>query len=181
MATRSWRIGWLPLGFLVGCSLPSGSIDVSLVNGARAVLAQAHERLPLQEDEHPVPEAKKPAGSVIVGELLAIFPGILVHGLGHYYAGDHATASKLFRIGEFGYVLTAVGGGLGFAGYALDRNDQKGFAYSLYGTGGTIALAGVFYVFTAWIYDLLDTPRAVRTGGAPPPRSDFVEGLDLFN
>ena len=181
MLMRAWLIGFLLAGLLCGCGLPSCRIDVSLVSDARAVLAQANERLPLEEEEHPVPEARKPSGSVIIGELLAIFPGLLVHGLGHYYAGDYPTAGKLFRIGEFGYVLTAAGGGLGYAGYQLDRNDQKSFAYTLYGTGGTIALAGVCYVFTAWFYDMIDTPRAVRTGGAPPPRSDFVEALDIFN
>jgi len=115
-----------------------------------------------------------------VGELLAIFPGILIHGAGHYYAGDYATAGKLFRIGEFGYLLTAVGAGAGVGAYYLDRNDQKGYAYSLYATGGVITLAGVTYVMTAWIYDLIDTPRAVRSGGEPPPRSEFVEALDIF-
>lgn len=160
--------------------MPRGTIEISAVNDARNFLAQARERLPLEQDEHPVVEASEPSGSVIVGELLAIFPGLLVHGIGHYYASDYATAGRLFRIGEFGYLLTAAGGGVGLGGYYLDRSNHDGFAYSLYATGGTLALAGICYVFTAWIYDMVDTPRAVRTGGAPPPKSEFVEALDIF-
>lgn len=163
-----------------GCGLPGGRIDLGAVLGARQALLQAPERLPLESEEHPAPEIPEPSGSVILGELLAIFPGVLVHGIGHYYAGDYPTAGRLSRIGQFGYVLTAVGGGLGVGGYYLDQNDQKGFAYSLYATGGTVALAGICYLFTAWIYDMVDTPRAVLSGGAPPPRSPFVESLDIF-
>ena len=120
-------------------------------------------------------------GSAIVGELLAIFPGVLVPGTGHYFAGDRKTGARLLRIGEFGWLLTAAGGGMVLGGYALDRNDLEGTAYGLYGTGGLLGLVGVTYVLTAWFYDMIDTPRAVLSGGKPPPRSRFVESLDFFN
>lgn len=168
------------LGLVAGCGLPSGAIDLLAVSHARSVLAQQGvEGLPFEDPGAPLPEDRR-SGSVFVGELLAFFPGLLVPGLGHYYAGDYATAGKLFRVGEFGYFLTAVGVGTGLGGYYLDRADQKGLAYSLYATGGVVSLAGVSYVLTAWIYGLIDTPRAVRSGGLPPARSEFIDSLDIF-
>ncbi|HVR75846.1 MAG TPA: hypothetical protein VMT52_16055 [Planctomycetota bacterium] len=178
---------FLLVGLLFGCGLPTGLIRVSSVEMARLGLAQRVDDfgrevdpLAVELDEPPPPEVRR-RGSVIVGELLAIFPGMFVHGLGHYYAGDYKTAARLFRIGEFGYLLTLVGGGAGVGAYYLEREDQKGYAYSLYATGGTLAAVGLSYFFTAWIYDMIDTPRAVRSGGQPPPRSEFVEAMDIFD
>lgn len=175
------------VGLFTGCGLPSGLIRVSSVQMARLGLEQRVDDfgrevdpLAVESDDLPAPEVRE-RGSVIVGELLAIFPGMLVHGLGHYYAGDYKTAARLFRIGEFGYLLTAVGGGAGVGAYYLEREDQKGYAYSLYATGGTLAVVGLSYFFTAWIYDMIDTPRAVRSGGQPPPRSEFVEAMYIFD
>jgi hypothetical protein len=128
-------------------------------------------------------EDKAGFGEVFLGELIAIFPGAIVPGLGHYYAGDYRTSSQLRRVGGLGIVLTAVGGGLATGGYFLDQEEDvpNGYAYGLYGTGGTIGVLGLAYYFTGWIYDIVDTPRAVRSGGKPPPRSDFVESLDIFS
>ena len=163
-----------------GCrGLGSSRIDLGAVRGARAGLDSP--RIHLEEDERPEREPRG-AGSVILGELLAIFPGILVQGVGHYYAGDYNTAARLFRVGETGYLLTAVGAGVGIGGYYLDRgNSSQGLAYSLYASGGLLVTIGVGYWLTAWFYDMIDTPRAVRSGGEPPPKSKFVEALDIFN
>jgi hypothetical protein len=159
--------------------MPSSVLDPDALGAARAGLFREPDFLP-PEDDLDRPRAS-PAGSVWVGELLAIFPGLLVHGMGHYYAGDHQTAKRLRHIGEFGYVLTAVGGGMGVGAYYLDQEDLNGFAYTLYGTGGVLVIAGITYIFTAWIYDMIDTPRAVRSGGEPPPRTPFIDSLDLFD
>ncbi|MBI4602980.1 MAG: hypothetical protein HY721_13565 [Planctomycetes bacterium] len=172
--------GGIWLAAAPGCGLRSGRIELDLVSSARLALAELQRVPPPPGDEDLGPwEPRK--GSVVVGELLAIFPGLLVHGLGHYCAGDYSTAARLRHVGELGYLLTAAGGGLGAGAYFLDQADQEGFAYGLYATGGAVALAGVTYFFTAWIYDMIDTPRAVRTGGEPPPRSEFIEALDLFD
>ncbi len=165
---------------LSGCGLGGRAIDFTSVAQARAGLEHPRDRLPLDEEEMPEREPRE-VGSVFVGELLAIFPGLFVHGLGHYYAGDYRTATRLFRIGEFGYLLTAVGGGVGVGGYYLDRSSGSNWPpITLYATGGTIALIGVTYVLSAWFYDMIDTPRAVKSGGEPPPRTPFVDSLDLF-
>jgi hypothetical protein len=154
---------------------------VSAVESALAGFQRYQEGEPLEEPERVEPEPPPERGSVFVGTLLSIFPGIVWPGLGHTYAGDSRTGSQLRRVGEFGLVMTVVGGGVGVAAYYANEADQTGLSYGLYGTGATLALIGVTYWFTAWIYDMVDTPRAVRSGGRPPPRSRFIEGLDIFN
>jgi hypothetical protein len=105
--------------------------------------------------------------SVIVAELLAIFPGLFVHGLGHYYAGDYETARRLRRVGEWGYLFTALGGGIGVGAYFLDQSQDNFFPTSMYITAGTVGAIGLGFFLFAWIGDIYDTPRAVRTGGEP--------------
>jgi len=162
-----------------GCALDSSTLSVSAVEAARAGFQRYSDTFSLEEREKVEPPVQ-PSGSVFVGELLAIFPGLFWPGLGHHYAGDYDTSRKLLRVGEMGVALTALGVAAGFGGYSLDRNDQEGFAYGLYATGGVLGVIGVTYWMSAWFYDMVDTPRAVRTGGRPPPRSEFVETLDIF-
>ena len=176
---------------LSGCALTHRGIELNAVEFARLGFAGVEGVASQREfafDEDPevviVDDDDKDlpgVGSAIVGELLAIFPGVLIPGTGHYFAGDRRTGARLLRIGEFGWLLTAAGGGMVLGGYALDQNDLEGTAYGLYGTGGLLGLVGVTYVLTAWFYDMVDTPRAVLSGGKPPPRSRFVESLDFFN
>lgn len=193
-----WLGGLLGAFALSGCALRGGDlgIDWSVVEVARFRLADTGRiaaRVAGQGafgedpevvivDEGGASDGEKPGvASAVLGELLAIFPGVVVPGIGHYYAGDRATGSRLLRIGEFGWLLTVVGGGLVVGGYALDKNDLEGTAYGLYGTGGFLGAIGLTYVLTAWFYDMIDTPRAVLSGGEPPPHSDFVESLDFFD
>lgn len=191
LSRRTWifrTLAWVLVPALLlessGCRMSWGTVDPQLVSQARLVAQEREEEYPFFDEPRPPPREHGERGSlgeVILGELLAIFPGVLVHGTGHYYAGDYKTARQLLRVGGFGYLLTAIGGGLVTGGYFLDEGDDlPGFAYSLYGTGGLIGVTGVFFFLTAWGYDLVDTPRAVRSGGRPPPRSEFVESLDLI-
>jgi hypothetical protein len=172
-----------------GCAARWDRVDAAAVDLARLGLAQEGVRegrrrfsLPNDEEDYGPPAKEGPGiGSVILGEMLAIFPGLLVHGLGHYYAGDYRTATRLRHVGEFGYIMTAIGGGLGVGGYFLEREDLTGTAYGLYATGAVVGAAGLFYIMTAWFYDMIDTPRAVRSRGRPPVSSGFVESLDIFD
>ena len=50
--------------------------------------------------------------SVFVGELLAIFPGFFVHGLGHRYAGNTDTADEILTMELYSLLTTGLGGGL---------------------------------------------------------------------
>lgn len=172
----------LALLWATGCSMNWEMIDVSSVAKARVgfEMAQEHRKLHPPDEETPEKESSS-NGSVFVGELLAIFPGMFVHGLGHYYARDYQTAARLRRIGEFGYIMTLVGAGTVAGGYFMSKNDKLGLAYGFYGTGGVIGVAGLAYFLTAWGYDMIDTPRAVESGGKPPPRSPLVESMDIFD
>ena len=193
---------WIPAGLLLtclygsGCSLGEWRLSVDAVDGARVALAQLSERDLYYRDEEEGEEARDDSdveqgsvGDVIVAELIAFFPGMLVHGLGHLYAGDQETFGRLSSLGQLGYLLTIVGGGLGVGGYYLDQEDTEvlgqdltqSTAYSLYAAGGVAGGIGLTYFFTAWIYDMIDTPRAVFSGGRPPPRSKFIESLEIIN
>lgn len=176
------------LAFLAaGCSLRLDRIDVSAVEGARLALrAQSEGDVRKDryrfEDEEESKEEDPPGsvGSMILGELIAIFPGVLVPGVGHLYAGDRASAERLFHITEFGYILTALGGGLLIGGYLLHENDIPGTAYGLIASGALVGGIGLGYWFTAWFFDMIDTPRAVRENGKPPERTPFIDALDFF-
>ena len=183
----------IALACLSGCSLSRPRINAHAVEAAREALAQNERDLYYGEadddwDDDDDEEEKPGIGTVIIAEALAIFPGVLVHGMGHWYAGDKRTFRRLSRMGQVGYVLTAVGGGLVVGGYALDKDDSEALgqsltdpvAYTLYGTGGVAGGIGVLYLLSAWVYDMIDTPRAVLSGGRPPARSPFVDALDIF-
>ncbi len=178
-----------------GCSLGEWRLRVDAVDGARVALAQLTERDLYYRSEEEVDEQEgvedddsPSVGDVIVAELIAIFPGMIVHGLGHLYAGDDQTFGRLSSLGQLGYLLTIAGGGLVVGGYYLDEDDTEllgqdltdSTAYSLYAAGGVAGGIGLTYFFTAWFYDMIDTPRAVRSGGRPPPRSKFIEALEII-
>jgi len=185
----------------VGCSSMGGGgdevyevIDVAVAAKARWAFREGVRR-GLQDDPdfpevdgegidwHKVDrESEADFGDVLLAELIAIVPGAIVPGLGHYYAGDYRTSAQLRRVGGLGIALTAVGGGLIVGGHFLDEEEDvpDGYAYGLYGSGGTVGVLGLAYYLTGWIYDIVDTPRAVLSGGKPPPRNDFVDSLDFF-
>jgi hypothetical protein len=164
------------LAILAGCASPYDPIDLGLVADARLALLQ--QRPPpeaVDEGIEPYSPEERPRKSVIVAELLAIFPGFFWHGLGHQYAGDTKTAKEIRGVGEWGYILTAIGGGLVVGGYFLDQSDDKWdpYALSLYISGGITGGVGGAFFLTAWFYDMIDTPRAIESGGRPPAKSLF--------
>lgn len=170
-----------------GCAGGLDPIDVRAVVAARQGVEEfgmrgERERFPLG-DEDDIDRGEEPAvkrRSAVLSTLLAFFPGLLVPGTGHFYAGDRRTARQLLRVGETGWVLTAVGGGLAVGGYAAGQSDLTSTSISLYVSGGGIGGIGLAYVLSAWIYDMIDAPRAARSGGEPPPRTPFVKSLDIF-
>jgi hypothetical protein len=170
---------------LAGCRTGWETLDISAVRTARAGFQDYYDSYPLREEDRRAARGERePQKSVFLGELIAIFPGLFVHGLGHRYAGDYDTAARLRHVGEVGYLGIIIGGGLVTGGYFIDQSDEdlwQGYAYGMYGAGGFIGVVGVGYFFTAWIYDIVDTPRAIRSGGEPPPRSPLLESMDIFD
>ena len=155
------------------------SIDRSLAAEARLALLQVRPPSGRSEDEEniePYGEKEAPTKSVILGELLAIFPGLFWHGLGHQYAGDIQTAREIRHVGEWGYLLIPLGGGMALGGYFVDQGDSQWqpYAISLYAAGGLTGAVGVGFFLTAWFYDMIDTPRAVKSGGSRPRTPSFT-------
>ncbi len=94
--------------------------------------------------------------SVILGELIAIFPGIIWHGLGHRYAGDVRKAEEIEQMEALSLLAAGVGTGLVFAGRSDDN--LVGLEVSGYTLGGLGALGFV----GTWLYDIIYTPSAIE-------------------
>ncbi len=93
--------------------------------------------------------------------LLAFFPGLLIHGYGHFYAEDHLTGDVLLT----GEVISVLSVGLG----ALIKSDTKTFSGGYLGDPsnakevGTNLIWGGVIAFTAlWIVDMAHAPTAAK-------------------
>jgi hypothetical protein len=89
----------------------------------------------------------EPPGSLL-GGALAIGPGFLVHGLGHYYAGDNQTALTLLLAEIAGIALI-------IAGNVIDENSNG--AGSTGGTRNALVHSGVLLFFGSWAADIIGT------------------------
>jgi hypothetical protein len=110
--------------------------------------------------------AEEPAGSLF-GGVLAVGPGFLLHGFGHYYAGDKETALTLF-------LAEIVGLGLIVGAFALDE-----FTHGSGSTGGLrlgLTHAGAALFFGSWGADILGT---FKGAGAFDPLSWRTEGTSM--
>lgn len=92
--------------------------------------------------------------SVLTAELLAIFPGFFVHGLGHRYAGASETADDILAMELYSLLTAGLGGGLLALGKAEDAE-----AVEVAGWVG-IGVGGVGFLGT-WLYDIVFTPSEV--------------------
>ncbi len=170
--------------FAAGCASPFESISHDLAREARLALRQERppRRLGPEEDLFERAPTEEPATkSVLIAELLAIFPGLFWPGLGHQYAGDHRTAKELRGVGGFGLGLGAIGGGVVLLGYFADDEEwDYPNPMTLYIAGGITGGIGVSMFLYGWFYDMIDTPRAIRTHGRPPPDSPLHRDLKEF-
>ena len=85
--------------------------------------------------------------------VIALVPGAVVHGAGHFYAGKTKTAIGLFGAEILGAGLT----GLGLLGSL--RGDTGGEG----GEGGEVVIAlGLGFFFGSWIYDIVESPSVIK-------------------
>jgi hypothetical protein len=98
-----------------------------------------------------LPEEK----SVLVAELIAIFPGLLVHGLGHRYAGDTDTANEILLMEGYSLLTAGLGGALYAIGESEDADAVRVAGWIGMGVGGAGFLG-------TWLYDLVYTPSAIE-------------------
>lgn len=91
--------------------------------------------------------------------LLAFFPGLLIHGYGHFYAGDNLMGNVLLT----GEVVSVVSVGLG----VLIKSDTTTFSGGILGSSanssniGTNLIWGGIIAFTGlWIVDMAHAPTA---------------------
>ena len=113
----------------------------------------APKRHGLQDEDY---EVERETKSVWIGELLAIFPGLLWHGIGHRYAGDNEKASEIEMIEA--YSLLAGGAG---AGIVIATHDDEDWL-PLEITGWTIGGLGGLMFVGSWLYDIIYTPSAIE-------------------
>ena len=100
------------------------------------------------------PEEFRPK-SPVVGELLAIFPGIIVHGMGHRYAGNTEKANEILAMQGYSLLPIGLGAGLWAIGESQDADAVKIAGYVGMGVGA-------IPFFGTWIYDLVYTPSEVE-------------------
>lgn len=94
--------------------------------------------------------------------LLGLFPGILVHGYGHFYAKDKTTGTALLA----GEVLSVIAIGLGAA---MDANPRD-FSGGIFGStpqteraGRDILVGGVILFGVTWLADMVHAPVAAKS------------------
>jgi len=93
--------------------------------------------------------------------LLAFFPGLLIHGYGHFYADDQMMGNVLLT----GEVVSVVSFGLG----ALIKSDTSTFSGGLLGTpsdsaniGNNLMWGGVIAFTALWIVDMAHAPTSAK-------------------
>ena len=136
-----------PLSWLLGLPKPGRALLLSL---AALLLCPACASRPTAETSDD-PEEK----SVLVGELLAIFPGFFVHGLGHRYAENDDVADELLYMEVYSVLTVGLGAALWGLGEAEDADALRIAGYVGMGVGAVPFLG-------TWIYDIAFTPSEIN-------------------
>lgn len=85
---------------------------------------------------------------------LALFPGFLFHGLGHFYAEDLLTGFELLGVEVIS--LPVVWALFDYVPYENTKDSESAFRT-------TLIFAGVLAFFGSWIYDFVHADSAVRS------------------
>jgi len=93
--------------------------------------------------------------------LLAFFPGLLLHGYGHFYAGDNLMGTALLT----GEIISVTSVGLG----ALIKSDTTTFSGGILGdpsyaasVGNNLIWGGVIAFGALWIVDMAHAPTSAK-------------------
>lgn len=89
---------------------------------------------------------KSPSAAIF----LALVPGFIIHGLGHYYAGYPRTGNVLLITEGSSFVFFFLAFGL-----ALDDSDSID-------TAGVLAVGAFFGFLGSWAYDIIGAPLVIR-------------------
>jgi hypothetical protein len=110
--------------------------------------------------------------SPLLAVLLAIFPGIFVHGLGNLYAGKSSRAEELMGEEAIGVAAMGISAGLNFLAFQENGHAEhsKGVEkvygrmseVSEYLGGGATGIFGTAFFFDSWIKDIMEAPGAVE-------------------
>lgn len=104
--------------------------------------------------------------SPVLATILAVFPGIVLHGLGNLYAGNTEKAEDLMAEEGLSVVAMGASAGLTYLAYAENGHAEHSHgAEKVYGRfeeaseylgGGVLGVIGVGAFFHSWIKDVID-------------------------
>jgi len=125
------------------------------------VRRDAPVREAMAEGYQPRP-ADEPAGS-LAGGLLAVFPGVLVHGAGHWYTGDTPTAARLL-VAELAGIVLVVGSEL--LGAATNDSGELGAPRRL------LTYSGGLLFFGSWVADIVGSFKGASSFDGDTSRTE---------
>jgi len=119
-------------------------------NGASDLLAAKHHEDSITVSREVYGRAKDPGKALFY----ALVPGLVVHGVGHFYAGDKTAGWVLVGGEVLGLCLIAYAAGA--------RSDYKPLSSDLDDEAETIGYFGLGLFVGTWIYDVIGAPLAVQ-------------------
>lgn len=130
------------------------SMDVAVrsnsLNYLYAQESSASDTINKKVNEPKPVKLKSPTTALVI----ALVPGSVVHGAGHFYAGKTKTAIGLFGAEIIGAGLTLLGA-IGNAFEGIEGSESKGGA-------DAALIIGVGFFAGSWIYDVIGSPFAVK-------------------
>lgn len=126
--------------------------------------------LSLSWAEEVEPARKEP----VVAFAVALIPGSVVHGLGHYYAGDPETGKTLLVTEGVSLVLVLVGGAI------LSSPDLFGGCSSDCVIGAISLSAGTIGFVGSWVYDVIGSPFAAQRYNRKLEKTETSWGISAY-
>jgi len=90
-----------------------------------------------------------PCKDPVVATTLAIFPGFIIHGLGHYYVGENNTGARLLSFELASVIVYFVANGRQLDGANIDERER---------TSKTLVNLSIVTFAVVWLYDIIGSP-----------------------